>query len=144
MKLAWTPAPRRFGFGEIYMAIGLLAIATARFFPFDRIQGLWTCPLYGMTGVPCPTCGFTRAFVRTAHLHFAHAFEVSPLGTMLFLFIVVYVVFALLRLAFGWPWPRVVVEGRFEGYLFRVGILVMVAGNWAYLLVRHFVIGDWG
>lgn len=144
MRLRWTPGRRRFGIGEVYLGIGLAAIAAARFFPFETLGGAFRCPLYGLTGVPCFTCGFTRAFVRTAHLHLSGAFEVSPLGMAVFLFVVAYCVYDLLRLAFDWPWPKLVDVSRFERWTIRFALLFALLGNWAYLLVRHFVIGDWG
>jgi len=37
------------------------------------------CPLYRVTGIPCPGCGMTRAWVLAARLDFATAFALHPM-----------------------------------------------------------------
>jgi hypothetical protein len=142
-RVSWIPGRRGFGFGEIYLGIALLAVGVARFIPFSSVDGVWPCPMFTMSGVPCPGCGFTRSFFRSAHLDFAGAFLVSPLGTALFLSIVAFSIFGILRWVMRWPWPRPHL-GPAAARAVRVGIVLVIAGNWGYLLVRHFVVGDWG
>ncbi len=135
---------REFGLGlaDAYLAVALLAILVARFVPFSLMDGLAPCTFRIITGIPCPGCGFTRSFVRTANLDFAGAFLVSPLGTLLFLFLVLFVILGLLRLVLRRPWPRIYLSRRAS---IGVGVItaVVVLSNWGYLLIRHFVIGDW-
>ena len=42
------------------------------------------CLFYHLTGLPCPACGLTRAFVCTAHGQWAQAVGWHPLGPLLF------------------------------------------------------------
>lgn len=37
------------------------------------------CPVYRLTGVPCPGCGMSRAFIAAAKLDFRAAFAYHPL-----------------------------------------------------------------
>lgn len=37
------------------------------------------CVFYHMTGVPCPGCGMTRAYLAAMRLDFAEAFRMHPL-----------------------------------------------------------------
>ncbi|PQV64357.1 Protein of unknown function (DUF2752) [Abditibacterium utsteinense] len=42
------------------------------------------CPFHNLSGLPCPACGLTRAFVCCAHGQLAAAFVYHPLGPILF------------------------------------------------------------
>ena len=69
--------------------------------PGGRIAHLPTvCPFYTLTGLPCPGCGLTRAFVCLGHGHWHEAWHWHPLGWL------VYGVFALLWLRSGVLWWR--------------------------------------
>ena len=37
------------------------------------------CPFYRLTGIPCPVCGMTRAYLAAFQLDFAAAFRMHPL-----------------------------------------------------------------
>ena len=39
----------------------------------------WRCPLFALTGIPCPTCGITRAVRLALHGEFAAATRMHPL-----------------------------------------------------------------
>ena len=43
------------------------------------LLGIFKCPLYEITGIPCPTCGMTRAWRSFIFLDFATAFSMHPL-----------------------------------------------------------------
>ena len=42
------------------------------------------CPFYSLTGLPCPGCGLTRAFVCLAHGRLDESLHWHPLGGLLF------------------------------------------------------------
>lgn len=43
----------------------------------ERLSGS-VCPLVCVTGLPCPSCGFTRAGIAALHLDFAKAWTMHP------------------------------------------------------------------
>lgn len=45
--------------------------------------GITLCPFKRKTGLPCPACGATRAYVAAAHLDFKAAFHYHPLFPIL-------------------------------------------------------------
>jgi hypothetical protein len=65
---AWWPL-RRFAPLAVVAAI-------AAFLLFSPIP--WPCPFLLLTGLPCPTCGITRATRLALHLRFADATRMHP------------------------------------------------------------------
>ncbi len=137
---------RRLGLTDVYLGIALVAVLVARFVPFEAVRGLLPCPLLSLFDLPCFTCGFTRAWMRMAHLEVASAVAVSPLGALLFVLLVLFVITGLLRLLLGrpsgWPWPHLSLSTRMRHAL-RVGVVLVVVANWGYLIVAHRVWGTW-
>jgi hypothetical protein len=63
---------------------------------FDHPPMLWRCGFHEITGLPCPSCGMTRALFAAANGRFKEAFAFHPLGLLLFVFgIALSLVFAL-------------------------------------------------
>ena len=46
--------------------------------------GFSLCFFYLITGLPCPGCGMTRAFIDIGHLNLAHSMQYHPLGLVAF------------------------------------------------------------
>jgi hypothetical protein len=42
------------------------------------------CPFYRLTGLPCPGCGLTRAFVCISHGQFAQSLHWHPIGWLVY------------------------------------------------------------
>ena len=42
----------------------------------------WDCPIKSALGVPCPTCGGTRAIIALKQLDITGAFSLNPLVTI--------------------------------------------------------------
>lgn len=55
-------------------------LAVARFFPWYRLSS--PCVFYRVTGLPCPSCGMTRACVALTHLNFTQSWQMNPLGIL--------------------------------------------------------------
>lgn len=132
MRLTRRRAPTRpsdhlLAFG----GIAAVLLVAARFVPFHLFPPI--CGLRNATGLPCPTCGMTRAFVRVTHGDLQGALQVSPLGAVLCGVAGLLVFWLVLRLS--------VLKRGFALHLTkrekRIGAIaggVLLAVNWAYLL----------
>lgn len=127
--IAWRRTGRRFGHPEVFAVIGALSFLVARFVPVLGIP--FTCPLKGMAGIPCATCGMTHAFVHLAHGEVALALASSPLGAALAAAAWLYALLDALRVAAGAPFP-VVAPGPLRAAV-ALGVVALLA-NWAWLL----------
>jgi hypothetical protein len=125
-------ATRRFGHAEVFAAIALASFLVARFVPVLALP--FTCPLRGLAGIPCATCGMTHAFVHLAHGEVALAFAASPLGALLAAGAWLYALADAARLALGAPLP--VPGPRPLRAAAALGIAAVLV-NWAWLLVRE-------
>jgi hypothetical protein len=117
--------------GAIFGGIGLVAAAAVWLLRLDRIP-LTLCVFKGLTGLPCPTCGSTRALGRLFALDFAGALAMNPFTTLVAGLVAGWAVADLVLL----PRRRALgldVSKRF-GFALRVGALVLVLANWVYLI----------
>jgi hypothetical protein len=129
--LSWKRTAR-FGHPEVFALIGLLAFLVARFVP---VLGLpFLCPLRGLAGIPCATCGMTHAFVHLAHGEAALAIAASPLGALLAAAAWAYAALDLARMALGAPLP--VPTPRALRAATAAGVALLLV-NWAWLVVRE-------
>lgn len=63
----------------------LAVYAAAALAPMRALDALpVVCPFRRLTGLPCPGCGGTHAFVAMAHGDFAAAWAYNPLGAAAF------------------------------------------------------------
>ena len=133
MRLARAPAPARpadttLAFG----AIAAVLLLAARIVPFHLFPSV--CGLRNATGLPCPTCGMTRAFVRVTHGDLDGALHVSPLGTVLAFAAAGFALWVLLRLTVlrrGWTLALTKRDKRVGAIAFGL----VLALNWGYLLM---------
>lgn len=122
-------------------AVGLCALAAALAFPHVApLRDLFApCVFLKLSGIPCGSCGFTRAFVRSAALDLGGALRVSPFGALLFWGWTL----ASLRIASGWvvpgwrpplPRPRWWRASRLVHLSWRFGIPIAFLLSWGYLI----------
>jgi hypothetical protein len=52
---------------------------------------LFQCPLYYVIGIPCPTCGMTRAFESLIELDIMQAFYYNPSFILVIVVVIVFV-----------------------------------------------------
>jgi len=67
--------------GAILAACALVAIGTIAVLHLDRLP-FSLCVFKAVTGLPCMTCGTTRALARLARLDLAGALAMNPLVTL--------------------------------------------------------------
>jgi hypothetical protein len=117
--------------GLIFGSIGALGVVVVGLLHLDRLK-LPLCYVKALTGLPCPTCGSTRAAGRLFELDLAGAFAMNPLATLAACAIVAWaasdVVMLPRRRALG-----IEVAPRTATAL-RIGVVAAVLLNWAYLL----------
>jgi hypothetical protein len=110
------------------------ALAAARFLPGIAVL-LPACPLRALTGLPCPTCGTTRALLALAAGHPAAAIAWNPLAVLA----------VLSSVGVGaWGLGRAIAPRRLPAWspggretLWVRGMAVAVLLNWAYLLASY-------
>lgn len=127
------------GLLEIYGLIGLLAILVARFVPLARWVPGWQCLVRRYLGIPCPTCGTTRAFDWFAQGRLLDALRINPLAFALACLCVVGVLY-FIAVPLRPPKLQVTLTPR-AGTVVRVGAVAIVAANWVYMLVRSLLGG---
>lgn len=120
--------------GAIFGGIGVLAGIAVAVLHLDRLP-LVFCTFKALTGLPCPTCGSTRALGRLALFDLAGAFAMNPLATLVFGLVAVWAVVDLVLL----PRRRALaleVQPRLR-WVLRTMALVLFLANWVYLLAAR-------
>jgi hypothetical protein len=133
-RLRFSAAQGRPPLGAIFGAIGVVAAAAVALLHLDRLPVVF-CVFKGLTGLPCPTCGSTRALGRLVAFDLAGAVSMNPLATLAFGLVAVWALADLVL----WPRRRALsleVEPRLAWRL-RIAALVLLLANWIYLLVAR-------
>jgi hypothetical protein len=136
MKLRWRQ-PGSVDHEVIWGSMGLLAVLGAALLPVTRALARvgYVCPFRRATGIPCPSCGTTRAFVAAASLQFGAALRTSPLATVFFLGLVAYVPYALGSVLLRTRRLRVTSLRRREKRALVAAGVALVLANWVYLIL---------
>jgi hypothetical protein len=129
---ASSRARRGVGHAEVFAAIAALSFAAARFLPV--LDAGLHCPLRALTGIPCPTCGMTHAFVHLAHGQVAAAFLASPAGALLAAAAWLLAAADAARLALGRPLPAL---GDRAARRLAAACAAALLANWAFLVVAQ-------
>jgi hypothetical protein len=81
---------RNFARNRILVILAAIAVLAGSYAYAPMVhQGPVICPLHGVVGLPCPSCGLTRAFCALAHLEIWQAIHYNALSLPLFLAFVV-------------------------------------------------------
>jgi len=93
------------------------------------------CVMYDLFGLPCPTCGATRAFLACARGDFAAAFAANPLTTL---------IYASLFVATGVLLAATIANKNILNRLHAAPLTIVrriaavaLGANWIYLLARE-------
>ena len=115
-------------------ALLLIGAVAALVFIYLRpfVSLLPNCVFHSLIGLPCVTCGSTRAFSALIDGEFLAAFRLQPLFVAGCLFSVAYGVRAPLALIAG---KRISVELTDQDrFLIRCLVIALILVNWAYLV----------
>jgi hypothetical protein len=117
--------------GSILLLAALLATAWL-------FSGIATprCLLHAATGIPCPTCGMTRAIWHLLHGEIGRAFLLNPLMTAALLGAALYVCYAAVVVIGRLPRLRLEALTKTEANLVRIAAIGLLAANWLYLIGR--------
>jgi hypothetical protein len=135
VSLAAHTGARWFPLGRAEVGLSVLvaaaALAIARGYPVWREYVHVACPTLVVFGVPCPTCGATRAFAALAVGQWGEALSWNPGAGLAALLLLLWIPAGLVILAGGAPPPAV--PSRLPGWI-RGAIPLLIAANWVYLL----------
>jgi hypothetical protein len=91
------------------------------------------CPLKHITGIPCPTCGGTRALRALGHGAVLAALRWNPLVTIAALAAIPFLIYAAAVTIFRWPRVRVLFAPADQRWL-RAAAWIAILANWAFLI----------
>lgn len=117
----------------LWCAAALGTLALAPLWP-ALTSLLRPCAFRALTGLPCPTCGTTRAALAVLRADLGAAWAVNPLATVALLGFLGGGLLAPLWVAGGGPLPVLGATGwrRLAGCALLAALL-----NWAFLLASH-------
>ncbi|MCI0568065.1 MAG: DUF2752 domain-containing protein [Acidobacteria bacterium] len=134
-----TRDPQAVPFPLVFGALAILCTVAAAI--LVRIPGAWLltplrCPFLALTGLPCPTCGGTRAFAALAGGNLWRALLLNPLVTV--------TVVGILAAAAGSLWRRLTRRfalrfslNRREEFALRGALATAAALHWTFLILRR-------
>jgi Protein of unknown function (DUF2752) len=118
--------------GLIFGGMGLLGALAVGLLHLDNL-GFSVCTLKTFTGIPCPTCGGTRAIGCLARLDLLGALRMNPLVAIVALSAIPWLVADLVLLLRGRALD-VTISPRMASVL-RVLTVAALGFNWLYLLL---------
>jgi hypothetical protein len=92
--------------------------------------GFPPCGFYAVTGVPCPTCGVTTAFVLGAHLQLVQSFFVQPFGFLVFVAVCATALTVILFLLTGRSVFKL--KLKVNAYKIAISLIAFVVVSWGY------------
>lgn len=117
--------------GALFLGVGALAAGLVALLRLDRLP-IAICVFKQLTGLPCPSCGSTRALARLALLDVWGALSMNPLFVVASLGLVVWGVAELVLWTRGTTLAFEASPG--VARLLRFAAVAAVLVNWAYLI----------
>jgi Protein of unknown function (DUF2752) len=115
-------------FGVSLTSFGMAALWFALHLPWPR------CVFHDFTGLPCLTCGATRAAIQLFHGNFIAALKWNPLAFAGLCAVSIFDVYAAVVLVTHAPRLRVAHLTAAEKKFARMLVVALLALNWVYLL----------
>ncbi len=136
MQMVWRRlTPQEIDHEQLWLAVavtGLVALAMTSTHVLE-IQ-LPLCPFKTITGLPCPTCGVTRAVMAMTRLDLAAALAFNPLAVAGAILGGIYLLYAAIVLAARLPRLRPRLTAR-DFTSARVVVIAVLSANWLYLVL---------
>jgi Protein of unknown function (DUF2752) len=128
-------APNEFDHEFVWLIVSLVSLGVAALWlglglPWPR------CVFHDLTGLPCLTCGATRSAAAFFHGRIFTAFKWNPLVFVILCALSVFNIYAATTLIFRVPRLRIGPFNRAEAMFARSAFLVVLLGNWIYLLIN--------
>lgn len=117
--------------GAVFLGIGLTAAAAVRLLHLDALP-FYVCFFRGFTGLPCMTCGSTRALGALARLDLVGALALNPLAVLAALAIGFWGLADLALAARGRALSIELAAGPARAL--KAAVVIGVVANWLYLL----------
>lgn len=115
---------------------GIAIFLTASAAALDRMPlHLPPCIFRELTGFPCLTCGGTRSLAALGQFHVAASFMFNPLVLLVALVTITFSV--MISLGFLLRKKLSLAFSDTEKGILRIVVLVLVALNWAFLILRE-------
>ena len=135
MKLAWRrlrddETDHEVLWTSVAAALSLLFVLWMRLVEWPPLL----CPFRVVTGLPCPTCGSTRALLALAAGDVSAAWRWNPLLVGILALSAIYLAYATVVAVCGLPRLRVQASAR-AGKWLRAGALFVVTAGWIFLIV---------
>jgi hypothetical protein len=106
----------------------------------DPHTGMNACLFKAATGLPCPSCGSTRAVLDITRLHFADALYANPLGFIIALAMIVFPFWILYDIAARkqtfynfYTTTEFVIRKRWV----TVSMILLIAANWVWNIYKY-------
>ena len=97
----------------------------------------YVCPFHAITGLPCPTCGATRAVTALGSLDFPTALRLNPGITILWTCTHLYVPYALCVSLLDLPRIRIAAEQPLRDRSISLFLLTGLVLNWSFLIAER-------
>jgi hypothetical protein len=131
--------------GLVLIAVGLVAVFSVALWlnPYDadgqplrmeshRQLGLPPCTFYELTGLPCPSCGMTTSFALLMHGDLGNSLRANAVGTLLAVFCLALIPWAVFCAARGRPFLVVSLERALTWVV--IIFLVLLLTRWVIVL----------
>jgi hypothetical protein len=128
--------PRLLAFG---LLAGTLLLPLVAFDWVTAPGSLVLCPLRAVTGVPCPSCGLTRALAHLERGHWAEAVRFHPFAPLVFLLVLALAVMLAFELVTGKTIIGNPLKNRRDVWLVFGGLAVFQAARTAFFFLN----GGW-
>lgn len=118
----------------LWSLVGLGALTLALAWMAAGSPALPVCPLRSVTGLPCPTCGSTRAMLALLDGRLDDAARLNPLAFAVAIAFPPYAVYGLVVAAGALPRIRLQVEAASRAVI-RLAVAVLGAALWLFLII---------